>query len=126
MTTLSLSKRLLRGITIFGLYGFGMVVLLVTWSNVCLAVCGHGDMHSVLGLTCCLIPNFRLQWGDTPLHDSAGKGHTEVTSILIDANADPNAVNKVSGEFNTRVPIHTCTLYFILQSVYPRVCACTI
>ena len=84
-----------------------------------MSVCRSGEMYFVLGLTGWPTPLFRHQFGDTPLHKSAANGHTEMTSTLIGANADVDAVNKVSGD-EKRVSIHSRTLHFILQSVYPR------
>ena len=37
-----------------------------------------------------------LQDHDTPLHDVAREGHTDVVQLLIDKGADVNAMNKVS------------------------------
>ena len=38
------------------------------------------------------------QWGNTPLHEAAGKGHAAVVEKLLVARADIHATNAVSGE----------------------------
>ena len=39
------------------------------------------------------------QDGITSLHIAARDGHSEITKMLLDANGDPNAANKVSDHF---------------------------
>jgi ankyrin repeat protein len=37
-----------------------------------------------------------LQLGNSPLHSAARGGHVSTTSLLLERNADPRHVNKVS------------------------------
>ena len=51
-------------------------------------VCMHACMTSP-------IPLDVLQWGNTPLHDAAGRGHLDVVKALVAKGADFNAKNDV-------------------------------
>jgi ankyrin repeat protein len=42
-----------------------------------------------------LLYEFDCQYGSTPLHDASMFHHAQVVELLLTANADPNAADKV-------------------------------
>lgn len=43
-------------------------------------------------------PNGRLEFGQTPMHSAAWRGHTDLVLLMIDHGGDPNRRNGSSGE----------------------------